>query len=189
MLNVADPAELDKFGDLAHRWWDPNSEFKPLHDINPLRLDWIDDAIGLCRQARARCRLRRRPALRGHGGPRCRSHRHRPVGETARRRPAAPAGKRAEGRLPQDFRRTDGGGNARRLRCRDLPRDARARTRSGKHRGCPARAWSNRAARSSSRPSTATPRLTCSPSSVPNTCCRCCPGARMTSPDSSSPPN
>ena len=46
MLN-ADPAELEKFGDLAHRWWDPNSEFKPLHDINPLRLDWIDDAIGL----------------------------------------------------------------------------------------------------------------------------------------------
>jgi 2-polyprenyl-6-hydroxyphenyl methylase/3-demethylubiquinone-9 3-methyltransferase len=46
MLN-ADPAELEKFGELAHRWWDPNSEFKPLHDINPLRLDWIDAAIGL----------------------------------------------------------------------------------------------------------------------------------------------
>jgi 2-polyprenyl-6-hydroxyphenyl methylase / 3-demethylubiquinone-9 3-methyltransferase len=46
MLN-ADPAELDKFGELAHRWWDANSEFKPLHEINPLRLDWIDDAIGL----------------------------------------------------------------------------------------------------------------------------------------------
>ena len=46
MLN-ADPAELDKFGELAHRWWDPNSEFKPLHDINPLRLDWIDTTIGL----------------------------------------------------------------------------------------------------------------------------------------------
>jgi 2-polyprenyl-6-hydroxyphenyl methylase/3-demethylubiquinone-9 3-methyltransferase len=46
MLN-ADPTELDKFGDLAHRWWDPNSEFKPLHDINPLRLDWIDGIVGL----------------------------------------------------------------------------------------------------------------------------------------------
>lgn len=46
MLN-ADPAELEKFGDLAHRWWDPNSEFKPLHDINPLRLDWIDRHLGL----------------------------------------------------------------------------------------------------------------------------------------------
>jgi 2-polyprenyl-6-hydroxyphenyl methylase/3-demethylubiquinone-9 3-methyltransferase len=38
----SDPAELAKFNDLAHRWWDPNSEFKPLHDINPLRLDHID---------------------------------------------------------------------------------------------------------------------------------------------------
>ncbi len=37
----ADPAELAKFSELAHRWWDPNSEFRPLHQINPLRLDWI----------------------------------------------------------------------------------------------------------------------------------------------------
>ncbi len=41
-MTNADPLELQKFGDLAHRWWDPTSEFKPLHDINPLRLDWID---------------------------------------------------------------------------------------------------------------------------------------------------
>jgi 2-polyprenyl-6-hydroxyphenyl methylase/3-demethylubiquinone-9 3-methyltransferase len=40
MLN-ADQNELDKFSDLAHRWWDPHSEFKPLHEINPLRLEWI----------------------------------------------------------------------------------------------------------------------------------------------------
>lgn len=38
----ADPAELAKFSDLAHRWWDKNSEFKPLHQINPLRLEWMD---------------------------------------------------------------------------------------------------------------------------------------------------
>lgn len=37
----ADPAELEKFEKLAHRWWDPAGEFRPLHDINPLRLDWI----------------------------------------------------------------------------------------------------------------------------------------------------
>ena len=43
----ADPAELAKFNELAHRWWDPNSEFKPLHDINPLRLDHIDRIAGL----------------------------------------------------------------------------------------------------------------------------------------------
>ena len=38
----ADPAELAKFSELAHRWWDLESEFKPLHEINPLRLEWID---------------------------------------------------------------------------------------------------------------------------------------------------
>jgi 2-polyprenyl-6-hydroxyphenyl methylase/3-demethylubiquinone-9 3-methyltransferase len=43
----SDPAELAKFNDLAHRWWDPNSEFKPLHDINPLRLDHIDRLAGV----------------------------------------------------------------------------------------------------------------------------------------------
>jgi 2-polyprenyl-6-hydroxyphenyl methylase/3-demethylubiquinone-9 3-methyltransferase len=37
-----DPAELAKFSELAHRWWDPESEFRPLHQINPLRLDWIN---------------------------------------------------------------------------------------------------------------------------------------------------
>lgn len=47
MMANADPQELNKFGDLAHRWWDPNSEFKPLHDINPLRLGWIDRNCGL----------------------------------------------------------------------------------------------------------------------------------------------
>ncbi len=40
-VNV-DPLELEKFSALAHRWWDPESEFKPLHQINPLRLEWID---------------------------------------------------------------------------------------------------------------------------------------------------
>lgn len=39
-MNV-DPAELEKFSSLAHRWWDPAGEFRPLHDINPLRLEWI----------------------------------------------------------------------------------------------------------------------------------------------------
>lgn len=43
----ADPAELAKFSELAHRWWDPESEFKPLHQINPLRLDWIDQIAPL----------------------------------------------------------------------------------------------------------------------------------------------
>lgn len=41
----ADPAELAKFSELAHRWWDMDSEFRPLHEINPLRLGWIEDFI------------------------------------------------------------------------------------------------------------------------------------------------
>lgn len=43
----ADPAELAKFSDLAHRWWDTESEFRPLHQINPLRLDWINSQAPL----------------------------------------------------------------------------------------------------------------------------------------------
>lgn len=46
----ADPAELAKFSDLAHRWWDATSEFKPLHQINPLRLDWIASHVPLAGQ-------------------------------------------------------------------------------------------------------------------------------------------
>jgi len=44
-VNV-DPAEIEKFQAIASRWWDPNSEFKPLHDINPLRLDYIEQQAG-----------------------------------------------------------------------------------------------------------------------------------------------
>lgn len=43
----ADPLELKKFSDLAHQWWDPTSEFRPLHEINPLRLDWINSHVPL----------------------------------------------------------------------------------------------------------------------------------------------
>jgi 2-polyprenyl-6-hydroxyphenyl methylase/3-demethylubiquinone-9 3-methyltransferase len=42
----ADPAELAKFSALAHRWWDPQSECRPLHEINPLRLEWIEAVTG-----------------------------------------------------------------------------------------------------------------------------------------------
>ena len=43
----ADPAELHKFSEPASRWWDRNSEFRPLHEINPLRLEWIDEHANL----------------------------------------------------------------------------------------------------------------------------------------------
>lgn len=42
-MNNVDAQELAKFSELAHRWWDPESEFRPLHQINPLRLEWIDE--------------------------------------------------------------------------------------------------------------------------------------------------
>lgn len=45
-MNV-DPSELEKFSALAHRWWDPTSEFRPLHEINPLRLEWINGQVPL----------------------------------------------------------------------------------------------------------------------------------------------
>ncbi len=46
-MQNADAQELAKFSDLAHRWWDPESEFRPLHQINPLRLEWIDELATL----------------------------------------------------------------------------------------------------------------------------------------------
>jgi 2-polyprenyl-6-hydroxyphenyl methylase/3-demethylubiquinone-9 3-methyltransferase len=45
-VNV-DPAEIAKFSELAHQWWNPSGDFKPLHEINPLRLDYIDARVGL----------------------------------------------------------------------------------------------------------------------------------------------
>jgi 2-polyprenyl-6-hydroxyphenyl methylase / 3-demethylubiquinone-9 3-methyltransferase len=44
--NNVDQQETDKFSALAHQWWDPTGNFRPLHDINPLRLDWIEDILG-----------------------------------------------------------------------------------------------------------------------------------------------
>ena len=47
LIMNADELELQKFGEIAHKWWDKNSEFKPLHELNPLRLGFIDDLVGL----------------------------------------------------------------------------------------------------------------------------------------------
>lgn len=46
-VSNVDPSEIQKFSDLAHHWWDPSSEFKPLHEINPLRLEWINNLAPL----------------------------------------------------------------------------------------------------------------------------------------------
>jgi 2-polyprenyl-6-hydroxyphenyl methylase/3-demethylubiquinone-9 3-methyltransferase len=47
MTTNVDAQELAKFSELAHRWWDPESEFRPLHQMNPVRLAWIDEVAGL----------------------------------------------------------------------------------------------------------------------------------------------
>mgnify|MGYP006275966359 CR=1 FL=1 len=51
MTTNVDPVEIAKFSELAHQWWNPTGEFKPLHDINPLRLDYIDHAAPLAGKA------------------------------------------------------------------------------------------------------------------------------------------
>ena len=99
----ADPAELAKFSDLAHRWWDPDSEFRPLHQINPLRLDWIDRLT--CRWPASACSTSAAAAASSprpwpRGVPTCW---HRPVRQGAGGGAAACAGERARERgLPRD---------------------------------------------------------------------------------------
>ena len=70
-----DDAEIAKFEALASRWWDPTSEFKPLHDINPLRANWIDRIRQGRWQDSTRRRLWWRAAVGGHGL--ARRHRYR----------------------------------------------------------------------------------------------------------------
>ena len=71
-----DPHEIRKFEELASRWWDRNSEFKPLHDINPLRANWIDSLAPVAEQRSSGCWLWRRYSLRGPGPARCHCDRH-----------------------------------------------------------------------------------------------------------------
>ena len=126
----ADQAELDKFSALASRWWDPESEFKPLHAINPLRLEWIQECAGS---------LAGKTVLDvGCGGgilsesmARAGGHRHRPGRKIAEDRQAARPGIRREGRIPQGARRGTGGRAARALRRGHLHGNAGARARSG----------------------------------------------------------
>ncbi|WP_445933947.1 bifunctional 2-polyprenyl-6-hydroxyphenol methylase/3-demethylubiquinol 3-O-methyltransferase UbiG [Pseudomonas aeruginosa] len=76
MSNV-DHAEIAKFEALAHRWWDRESEFKPLHDINPLRVNWIDERAGLAGKKVLDIVCGRRHPQRSHGPARRQRHRHR----------------------------------------------------------------------------------------------------------------
>jgi 2-polyprenyl-6-hydroxyphenyl methylase/3-demethylubiquinone-9 3-methyltransferase len=129
----ADQSELEKFSQLAHRWWDPGSDFKPLHDINPLRLDWIDGRCGLAGK---------RVLDVGCGGGL--------LAEGMCERGATVTGidlsdkalsvarlhlleSGTQRRLSQDRGRRTGGRVRRQLRRRHLHGNARARSRSGEH--------------------------------------------------------
>ena len=131
------PQELAKFSELAHRWWDPESEFRPLHQINPLRLDWIDGT--------ARRSAGKRVLDVGCGGG--------ILADAMARRGADVLGidladkalkvaqlhaleaEHAVRRLPRGRRRGAGAPSMPgAVRCRDLHGDARARARSGLRR-------------------------------------------------------
>ena len=137
MANV-DPGELAKFASRAAEWWDPRGAFRTLHEINELRLDYIDGARAACRSASARRRLRRRPARRG-AWPRAAQASSQ---STWRPRTSASPADHAVGALRIDYRcvdvEADRGRDGRPVRRRHLPRDARARARSRRDRAPPA---------------------------------------------------
>ena len=174
----ADPAELAKFGALAHRWWDPESEFGPLHEINPLRARMDRAHRGPARRASASSTS----AAAAASSPRRwragrERDRHRPLGQSRSRVARLHAPRvRHRGRLPARRRRKRWPPSARRVRRRHLHGDARARARSGVGRRARARTLGRaRRRRSSSARSIAIRSRTCSRSSAPSTCCSLLP--------------
>ena len=153
------PHELAKFSELAHRWWDPESEFRPLHEINPLRLDWIDGLAAAERQARARRRLRRRHPRRLDGAraaPRCSASTWPTKALRVAQLHALEAGTPRR-RVPRG-RGRGAGRRAARQRSTSSPAWRCSSTCPTRRRSCaPAPRWSSRAAGCSSRRSTATP--------------------------------
>ena len=177
----ADPAELAKFSALAHRWWDPESEFKPLHDINPLRLagsrtlpaDSRASASSTSAAAAASSPKRWRIAAR-----------RSPASTCPKRRSVSRGCISIESGASVDYRLVAAEALAHempgRVRRRHVHGDARARAGAGvDRRGVRARLPS-RAASSSSRRSTAIRSRMRRRSSAPNTCCGCCRAARTT---------
>ncbi len=101
-MNNVDELEIKKFEALAARWWDPTSEFKPLHEINPLRMGFSDLENDACRKKGVGHWLRWRHSRRGNGEARCRSGRDRHGRGFTLRRPPAPVREQTRHRLPSD---------------------------------------------------------------------------------------
>ena len=173
-----DPAELSKFDGAAPRWWDPDGEFRPLHDLNPARLDYIDARAGIAGK---------RVLDVGCGGGLLSEGMARrgaqvtgidlAPGSDRSRETACPRGRHRDG-LPAGAGRNARRVGSRQLRPGDLPRNARARAGPGGDPGRASRASSGRAATSSARPSTAIPSRSRSRSSARNTSSACCRRAR-----------
>ena len=111
----------------------PQGEFRPLHDINPLRLDWIDRARAARRRSGARRRLRRRHPRRGDGAARRARHRHRPLGQGAAGGELHLLESALADRVLKAERRRSRGRAPRQVRRRHLHGAARARARAGEH--------------------------------------------------------
>ena len=186
----ADPAELAKFSDLAHRWWDPESEFRPLHQINPLRLAWIDGLAALAGKTVLDV---------GCGGG--------ILSDSMARKGAQVTGIDLSVKALKVAQLHALEAGTAQVNYREVSAEALAQEQPGsfdvvtcmemlEHVPDPAsvvRACCNpgQAGRLGvlSPPSTATPRPFCLRSWVPSTCCRCCRKARMSTPKSSAPVN
>ena len=146
-----DPAEIARFEAAASRWWDPQGEMRPLHDLNPVRLQYVERAGPLAGPQGARRRLRRRPARRSHGAQGRAGHGTRPGRRPAAGRAAACARGRRRGRLRARSGRRPRGDPCRRVRRRHLHGNARARARPHVRASRRSAGWCARAATSSSR--------------------------------------
>ncbi len=177
------PEEIARFGKLAARWWDPDGESRPLHDLNPVRAAYVAARVDLRRRQGGGCRLRRWPAQRGPGARRRPCHRHRSRREG--HRDCAPAFARVATRSARPACRLSravvgrtGCGGAGKLRRGVLHGIDRARARPGRpgQRSC-THAEAGRRGCSCPR-SIARRSPLARPFSVRNTSCACCRAAR-----------